>query len=254
MSLPVSFSTQRKAGMSWFEPSRMPAWLAPVCDERSVSHSTRRWLSSASQRAISGALPSRIARRSTGSDRPSISRKMMPGTVGLGRLARRARATRWTTRRVYVSSSLVPTITSRTIADRRRHQRREQRPAEVVDRDRFGDDRRRPAAASGVQHSTSMKVEADRVGQPQRRDRRGGSRAFRTAIRAAASSAPPKPSIATPGTIPAATSSASAEMTHETTRRSGWRRGRSGRQAGRSPWGVECGIRRPASPPPRARA
>ncbi len=35
----VSFSTQRKAGMSSFEPSRIPAWLAPVCEERSVSHS-----------------------------------------------------------------------------------------------------------------------------------------------------------------------------------------------------------------------
>ena len=39
---PVSFSTQRKAGMSSFEPSRMPAWLAPVWDERSVSHSASR--------------------------------------------------------------------------------------------------------------------------------------------------------------------------------------------------------------------
>ena len=39
---PVSFSTQRNAGMSWFEPSRMPAWLAPVCDDRSVSHSISR--------------------------------------------------------------------------------------------------------------------------------------------------------------------------------------------------------------------
>ena len=41
-SFAVSFSTQRKAGMSSFEPSRMPAWLAPVCDERSVSHSAKR--------------------------------------------------------------------------------------------------------------------------------------------------------------------------------------------------------------------
>ena len=39
MIRPVALSTQRKAGMSWFEPSRMPAWLAPVCDERSGSHS-----------------------------------------------------------------------------------------------------------------------------------------------------------------------------------------------------------------------
>ena len=30
---PVAFSTQRKAGMFSLEPSRIPAWLAPVCDE-----------------------------------------------------------------------------------------------------------------------------------------------------------------------------------------------------------------------------
>ena len=39
MSAARSFSTQRNAGMSSFEPSRIPAWDAPVCDERSVSHS-----------------------------------------------------------------------------------------------------------------------------------------------------------------------------------------------------------------------
>ena len=39
---PVSFSTQRNAGMSSLEPSRIPAWLAPVCDDRSVSHSVMR--------------------------------------------------------------------------------------------------------------------------------------------------------------------------------------------------------------------
>ena len=60
--------------MSSFEPSRIPAWLAPVCEERSVSHSTIRCVPSVSQRAISGALPSRIARWSTGYARPSISR------------------------------------------------------------------------------------------------------------------------------------------------------------------------------------
>ena len=38
----VSFSTQRKAGMSSFEPSRIPAWVAPVCEERSGSHSASR--------------------------------------------------------------------------------------------------------------------------------------------------------------------------------------------------------------------
>ena len=40
--VPVSFSTHRNAGMSSFDPSRIPAWLAPVWDERSVSHSVRR--------------------------------------------------------------------------------------------------------------------------------------------------------------------------------------------------------------------
>ncbi len=74
VSRPLSLSTQRNAGMSSFEPSRMPAWLAPVCDERSVSHSVSPWVPSAIQRAIVPALPSRIARRSTGSASPSISR------------------------------------------------------------------------------------------------------------------------------------------------------------------------------------
>ncbi len=74
ISVAVSFSTQRNAGMSSFEPSRIPAWLAPVCDDRSVSHSASRCVSPSSQRAMLGALPSRIARCSTGSARPSISR------------------------------------------------------------------------------------------------------------------------------------------------------------------------------------
>ena len=80
ISVAVSFSTQRNAGMSSFDPSRIPAWLAPVCEERSVSHSVRTCVSSASQRAMVGALPSRIARRSTGSASPSISRNTIPGT------------------------------------------------------------------------------------------------------------------------------------------------------------------------------
>ena len=80
ISVAVSFSTQRKAEMSSFDPSRIPAWLAPVCEERSVSHSARRCVPSASQRAMFGAFPSRIARLSTGNASPSISRKTIPGT------------------------------------------------------------------------------------------------------------------------------------------------------------------------------
>ena len=74
ISRPVSFSTHLNAGMSSLEPSRIPAWLAPVCDERSVSHSLSRWVPSLTHRAIVGAFPSRIALRRTGRARPSISR------------------------------------------------------------------------------------------------------------------------------------------------------------------------------------
>ena len=74
MMRPVSFSTQRNAGMSALEPRSSPAWEAPVCDERSVSHSESMWEPDASQRAISGACPSRRARCSTGRASPSISR------------------------------------------------------------------------------------------------------------------------------------------------------------------------------------
>ena len=74
VSMPLSLSTQRNAGMSSLEPSRIPAWLAPVCEERSVSHSVSPCVPSATQRAMCGAFPSRIALRSTGSASPSISR------------------------------------------------------------------------------------------------------------------------------------------------------------------------------------
>ena len=80
ISVPVSFSTHRNAEMSSLEPRRMPAWLALVCEERSVSHSVSAWVSSTSQRAIVGAFPSRIAFRSTGRASPSISRKRIPGS------------------------------------------------------------------------------------------------------------------------------------------------------------------------------
>ena len=107
ISVPVSFSTQRKAGMSSLEPSRIPAWLAPVCDERSVSHSTSWCVPAASQRAISGAWPSRSARWSTGNARPSISTKTMPGLSVRTCLPER-RAIRSITRSEYVSSLLTP--------------------------------------------------------------------------------------------------------------------------------------------------
>ncbi len=92
-----SFSTQRKATMSSFEPSRIPACEAPVCEERSGSHSASRCVPSSSQRASVGACPSRMARCSTGSARPSISRKTIPGRSVTTRSPER-RAMRCTTR------------------------------------------------------------------------------------------------------------------------------------------------------------
>ena len=126
----VSFSTQRNAAMSSLEPSRIPAWLAPVCEERSVSHSARRCVSSASQRAMFGALPSRIARRSTGSASPSISRKTIPGTSVRGDDALPARDPLRDAHRVRVVRA---ERTGEHDAHRGDHERGEQRPAEAVD-------------------------------------------------------------------------------------------------------------------------
>jgi len=41
---PVSFSYQRNAGMLWLSPSRMPACMAPVCDDRSHSQPCSTWV------------------------------------------------------------------------------------------------------------------------------------------------------------------------------------------------------------------
>ena len=103
---PRSFSHQRKAGMSSLSPCSSPAWHAPVCDDQSVSQRSRRWVPSRSQRAITGALPSRSARRRTSWARPSISRNTTPGTSdaiaaargapgGARRCAARSRRRRW---------------------------------------------------------------------------------------------------------------------------------------------------------------
>jgi hypothetical protein len=100
---PVSFSHQRNAGMSSLLPCRSPAWQAPVCDDQSVSQRSRRCVPSRSQRAMTGALPSRSARRRTSCARPSISRKTIPGTSLT--IAPARRAWRRTTLRCHVSSS-----------------------------------------------------------------------------------------------------------------------------------------------------
>ena len=100
---PRSFSHQRKAGMSSLSPCSRPAWHAPVCDDQSVSQRSSRWVPSRSQRDMTGALPSRSARRRTSWARPSISRNTTPGTSDA--IAPRRRAWRRTTLRCHVSSS-----------------------------------------------------------------------------------------------------------------------------------------------------
>ena len=79
-TLRVSLSYQRNAGMLWLLPCRMPAWLAPVCDDRSHSQRVIRWEPLRTHRASVGALPLAIAWRSTGSASPSIWMKITPGT------------------------------------------------------------------------------------------------------------------------------------------------------------------------------
>ena len=92
-------SHQRKAGMFELFPSKMPAWLAEVCEEVSVSQSASTWLPDSSQWARVGMAPSRIARSRTGLARPSNSRNSTPGTsVSIGfprRLMRRRTALRY---------------------------------------------------------------------------------------------------------------------------------------------------------------
>ena len=69
-----------------------PGWRRSATTGRSPTRRSR-WVPSASQRAMFGVVPSRIARRSTGSASPSISRNRIPGasvTVGRSRAARDA--------------------------------------------------------------------------------------------------------------------------------------------------------------------
>ena len=183
----VSFSTQRNAGISSFEPSRIPACDAPVCEERSVSHSASRYVPSASQRAIVGALPSRIARCSTGSASPSISRNTIPGASVLTRSPER-RAIRWMTRNVKVSSSLVPkSASSATATPDATSATRSAEPNESTEK---SPSVMRSAASSMSASSTSTSTNPTRSVSGRRSAATSGGRiAFRMPITAVASRA-----------------------------------------------------------------
>src|SRR5829696_2021220 len=233
--VPVSFSTQRNAGMSWFEPSRMPAWLAPVCDDRSGSHSMRRCVSSLSQRAMFGALPSRIARRRTGNARPSISRKMIPGaSVRVAPPCRRAM--RWTTRSVYVSSSFAEKTTSSTTlmaASTRAASSAHQNESTVKLSRMSAANWSRSALTTSASRNPNTSVSGNRSAASN-----GGRTAFNAATTRATRNAPPASATSTPGRIAAAAPTAIAVSTQETISRSGLTRRRSGCQLGTSPYSV----------------
>jgi hypothetical protein len=99
--------------MSWLLPCSNPAWQAPVCEDQSVSQRSSRCVPSRSQRAMTGALPSRRARRRTSWAKPSISRKTTPGTSE--EIAPARRACRRTTLRCQVSSSSMASSAEATV-------------------------------------------------------------------------------------------------------------------------------------------
>ena len=235
MTRPGRLSTQRNAGMSSFDPSRIPAWLAPVCDERSGSHSTSRWVDDWSHDAMVVAFPSRIARRSTGSASPSISRKMIPGmSVFVTSPCRRAM--RCTTLSVYVSSSFVPARTSRTTLTAEATTAATSAHHAFVTLIALGATFEATtsiaASASRISTNPSSAISGSRSAAIS-----GGMTAFRIAIRSAATTAPRNPSTDTPGTISAATKSAAAERSHESSTRAGLYVGFAGFQATLSPNG-----------------
>ncbi len=229
ISRPVSFSTQRKAGMFSFEPSRIPAWLAPVCDERSVSHSTSSCEPSSSQRAMFGALPSRIARRSVGRPSPSISRQTIPGVASAPERRPCRRAIRCVTRSEYSSSSFVPNSTASPIVTAvatRAVSSAHQNESTWIARSSMFD---ASSSASASTTSTSRKPNASTNGIRSAAIT-GGTIAFTIATSAAVATAPQKFGIETCGTIAAAASSDSAETSHPSTTRTGFSLGTSGAQ------------------------
>ena len=130
VSMPLSLSTQRNAGMSSLEPSRIPAWLAPVCEERSVSHPAAH----ACLRRPSGpcAAHSRPASPSGAREREPVDLEVDdPGHVGSGCAALAFGDALDDLQRVGVVV-VRPEDHFEEDADSGDQERREQRPAEVV--------------------------------------------------------------------------------------------------------------------------
>ncbi len=143
------------------------------------------------------------------------------------------RAIRCVTRRLYSSSSFVPSATwSATVTEAETSAVRSAQPklSTLIDSPRTREancsisassERIRTKPAASISGSRSAAIS-------------GGSTAFRTPISAATSTAPRKSSIETCGMIAAATNSATEFTSQATIRRSGWIFGRAGCQTGAS--------------------
>ena len=171
-----------------------------------------------------GALPSRIARRSTGSASPSISRKMIPGT-GVLAITPCRRAMRFATRIEYVSSEPRKTASTTLTAATTSAASSAQPKLSTVSMPSVMSSAMRRMSASAT--STSRKPSTSVSGRRSAAST-GGMTAFSAATIAATRSAPQKLSTLTPGNSPAATISAAAMASHETTSENSRKRGGSG--------------------------
>ena len=116
--------------MSSLEPSRIPAWLAPVCEERSVSHSVEpvRVVGQPAGHGRGVAVAHRPAQHRQGE--PVDLEEDDPGHVGAGDDALPTRDPLRDAERVHVVRAEED---GEHDAHRGDHERGEQRPAEVVD-------------------------------------------------------------------------------------------------------------------------
>ena len=153
-----------------------------------------------------GALPSRIARCSTGYASPSISRKTIPGS----RLSTRSperRAIRLMTRSEYVSSSSAPSSTSSTTATAEVTSAMSSAAPKlltwIAELSRFDATWKTSASTTRMSRKSTTSVSGSRIAAMI-----GGTTKFTAPTNSATTSAPQKLGIETPGRIAAAISSA----------------------------------------------
>src|SRR4051794_30654379 len=181
-----------------------------------------------------GAFPLCIARRSTGSASPSISRNTIPGT-SVRSVAPWRRAIRRVTRSWYSDSSLVPRTTCRTIEAAAMTSVASSASANDATVIRSGSTSWTASSTSASATSTSRNPIASMYGSRSAAIR-GGKMALSTPIASAASTAPPGHSRLTPGVRAAPIHTDAAATAQVTMNRESRKRGVSGAQCGRSPY------------------